>query len=377
MPPSTVAGENTTPTATRQKSLLPPEERLWKRYSPHHEGPLSAAGSLALHALVIGALAYLAFRATQWQDDELNKPPRMEVVEIQGGDGGLDGLGVGTTPLGGTKGGRTDVEAVASNKQSPQPFQKPNPNELNLKAPDRLPPQLKVPVTGYEEPADDGDTAFSGLSESAKRAEASLVAALTPPAPKAGTKGTGGNANVGGVPGTGGRAGSGGGKGGDVGPGSGSSPYGQVLTNQRKRQMRWKILASDDGQVHLAKLKALKLTLVVPTANPNVFEIMDLGQSAPQFKTTTNLRNQGDKVWWTNRHPKQVAGLAAVLGLRRVPPCFVIFLPKALEDRMLDLEQAHQGAREEQIQLTVWDVPLRDGHYAQEPEVVQQILRGR
>src|SRR4051794_37825533 len=45
---------------TDRPTTLAPPEQFWKRYSPHHEAPLSAAGSFALHALGVGALALAA-----------------------------------------------------------------------------------------------------------------------------------------------------------------------------------------------------------------------------------------------------------------------------------------------------------------------------
>jgi hypothetical protein len=44
---------------------------------------------------------------------------------------------------------------------------------------------------------------------------------------------------------------------------------------------------------------------------------------------------------------------------------------------MVQLEEQYQGAREDQIEKTIWDVPLRNGRYANEPQVVRQILKGQ
>src|SRR5262245_52595677 len=41
------------------KSLTPPEERFWQRYSPHYEFPISSVSSLAIHVL-IGLTLFLA-----------------------------------------------------------------------------------------------------------------------------------------------------------------------------------------------------------------------------------------------------------------------------------------------------------------------------
>src|SRR5690349_3799745 len=42
-------------------ALVPPEEKFWQRYSPHREMPVSLAGSLLLHGLVLGVLLLLAW----------------------------------------------------------------------------------------------------------------------------------------------------------------------------------------------------------------------------------------------------------------------------------------------------------------------------
>jgi hypothetical protein len=376
-------------TETKQTAeQQPPDERFWKYYSPHHELPVSATASIALHVLVLLALAgVLPFVPVScWGGDKSpdgpSAPPRMEVVEIQGGQGGLDGLGFGNTPLGGG-GGKDKAENVENlgNDQEKSPTKPPVDTKIeDIKDPLKA-PEFQVPDRSKEQThSSEGGEAFAQLDATVKKVEDDIIKAtlpVPPPRPGGTKKVAGGEKGPGRVPGTGGPAGKGGGKGGNVGPGSGSSPYGKVLTNQTKRQMRWRILASEDGRIHLAKLKALGITLVVPTGKPNVFQIMDLSQPNPTFRLTDQLRNQGDKVWWTNRSPREVLGLATVLRISPPPPCFVIFLPKELEERMLVLEQEHQGASEELIHQTIWDVPLRNGRYASEPQVVQQILKGK
>src|SRR5262249_8975439 len=60
-PPLTRRGQDMAtgiPTTDKQapgpKLRVPPEEKFWKRYSPHGEAPLSLVGSFALHALAVG-----------------------------------------------------------------------------------------------------------------------------------------------------------------------------------------------------------------------------------------------------------------------------------------------------------------------------------
>ena len=78
--------------AKTNQPLIPPEEALWQRYSPHFELPLASATSLFLHGLVIGLLAMggLAFFFTP--NLEATKPPRMDVVMIEGNGSGFEGL---------------------------------------------------------------------------------------------------------------------------------------------------------------------------------------------------------------------------------------------------------------------------------------------
>src|SRR5436190_15683826 len=80
------------PPQTDQQTGHPPEERFWKRYSPHGELHWSSGVSIALHAVVIGALV-LIFLLAEFLPNSPTPPPRMEPVEIEGASGGLDGLG--------------------------------------------------------------------------------------------------------------------------------------------------------------------------------------------------------------------------------------------------------------------------------------------
>jgi hypothetical protein len=65
---------------------LPPEERFWRRYSPHHEFPLSSATSVALHVLVVVLLLLVAWVAVKLRLDEGTTP--LPVIAVTVGDGG-------------------------------------------------------------------------------------------------------------------------------------------------------------------------------------------------------------------------------------------------------------------------------------------------
>ena len=46
--------------APKPKPLVPPDERFWKRYSPHHEMELASAASVTLHVLLVVLVAVAA-----------------------------------------------------------------------------------------------------------------------------------------------------------------------------------------------------------------------------------------------------------------------------------------------------------------------------
>src|SRR5262245_40269154 len=58
----------------------PPEERFWKRYSPHHEFPLSGSASTAIHIVAIVLVGLLLLTAgIIWKE---NNPPELTAVTI-------------------------------------------------------------------------------------------------------------------------------------------------------------------------------------------------------------------------------------------------------------------------------------------------------
>src|SRR2546427_35670 len=68
---------------------LPPEERFWKRYSPHHEFTLSSASSAVVHILALGILVLGAHTFASWAT-----PVEVDAIEIGGGgrQDGVDGF---------------------------------------------------------------------------------------------------------------------------------------------------------------------------------------------------------------------------------------------------------------------------------------------
>src|SRR3954470_10070151 len=93
-----------TKTAAEPALRVPPEEKFWKRYSPHGEAPLSLAGSFGLHLLCVGGLLLFgAYLASLFIDSTANLPVTPVRLLIPGGGGGSkhgsgDAKGVGVGP---------------------------------------------------------------------------------------------------------------------------------------------------------------------------------------------------------------------------------------------------------------------------------------
>src|SRR5215468_6624475 len=90
----------TEPTAAAPALRVPPEEKYWKRYSPHGEAPLSFAGSFAVHIIFGGLFLFVSvWAASLFGGEDRNVP--IEPVRLDLGGGGGDKRGTGTGPGGG------------------------------------------------------------------------------------------------------------------------------------------------------------------------------------------------------------------------------------------------------------------------------------
>jgi hypothetical protein len=341
--------------APGSKSSKASQPNFWKHYSPHGECPLSFVGSLLLHVLVpVGILLLLVWGPGS--DGENSKPPQMDVVEVEaeGLGGGTGGTGVGPGALSTGAPGRH--EGAASRKldgdNAPLKIQ-------DIKLKDLPPSDLKLQAWNDSPEAKDGDI-LAYLDRERRMGEQIL----------ANQEAAGSASKAGGA---GGPKGPGFGKG--QGVGQGTSKTGSILTDQRRRELRWKILASADGDVHLKKLQALKVTLLIPLRSKPGFALRyDLSKPSIQGEEI-RFADDSAKVRWQNSDPKEMVALAKVLRLKEVPIVSVIYLPSALEKDMAIRELTHEGRQEYEIKETVWDVRERDGSFENEPYIVQQFLR--
>ncbi len=76
--------------------LVPDDERFWRRYSPHHEFPLSSAASIALHVMAVAVLVLGGVLAAKWGLGDSEKPIPISMMDDPGGGGQPEGKDAGT-----------------------------------------------------------------------------------------------------------------------------------------------------------------------------------------------------------------------------------------------------------------------------------------
>jgi hypothetical protein len=350
--------------------LHPPDDSMWQTYSAHYELPLAGATSVFLHGLVIGMLAVggIAFFFTFNRDAA--KPPSMDMVMIEGGGTGFEGLG-GEPGLPGAPaaGGRTELIA-------PLPDQATEPRTQSL-LPKETPPELDIPLIDDGTPPVDNELAIE-LAKIAKQADDEVRAAMdlpkAPPAkPRPKQAGSTGPGNLKGQVGQSG-AGGAGGVGSKQGPGTGTGgPGGRpAATKQEIFAWRWRFDLSGDGKEHARKLAAMGVTLAIPDGRGGFFLITDLNRRPVELRKDSLVAFK-DAVKWYNQKPDSLQGLARELQLKFVPQYAVLLLPKEREEKMAAEEAQYardKGRDLARIQATVFDFRLVNGMY--DPVVTKQ-----
>src|SRR5262245_15442362 len=82
----------------QKRPPFPPEEQSWKRYSSHGEMQISSAVSIAIHTFILLGFALGFWFAVFFPSTP--PPVTMDLVEIEGASGGLDGLGESLANMG-------------------------------------------------------------------------------------------------------------------------------------------------------------------------------------------------------------------------------------------------------------------------------------
>ncbi len=353
------------------RPLIPPEESLWQKYSSHYELPLAGATSVFLHGAIVGVLVILTIGLLFSANVEATKPPKMDVVMIEGGGAGFEGLG-GEQGLPGAP--------DAGNPKRTEQLTPQAPNERpEMRQPPRLlkdqPIELGLPLIDDGTPPLPDDLALE-LAKIAKEADVEVKKEMKLPTTEPGTefKKTGpiGSGNPKGVGGLGG-AGGGPGAGNKQGAGTGKGGFGgRKATKQEIYAMRWHFDLSGDPREHARKLAAIGVTLAIPDPAGGFLVITDLNRR-PVDPRRDNLMGFQEAVKWYNTKPDSVQSLARELQLPFVPRYVVLLLSRDREEKMAEAEKqfAAQNRRDlKSVSMTRFDFRLHNGAY--DPTVIQQ-----
>jgi hypothetical protein len=347
-PPAKDSLDSKKPTGkvAKGKPLVPPDEKFWERYSPHHEFALSLSSSGVLHVAALGlvVLASLAgWVATHARAE-------VDTIEIAGGGGQPEGVGDKNTG----PNLHEDVQDAAATSTSAKPDQTPQ----ELKDVTSNPKPLINPDQPLVRPVEETVGLGKNLDTIGKQAMEKLAAL------QHGTvsKGQGGS-------GEGGGKGKGKGKGyGDL-EGSGR----MKITKREQRQLRWTMVFNiRQPEDYARQLNGLKAILAIPiSAKDDRKEykvIRDLSRRPvhPKVEDVTAI----NRIYWVDDRPESVASLARVLGVEP-PSYFVAFFPPELEQLLLKKELAYAGNKpEEKIRETKFQVRATANGY--EPFVIDQ-----
>jgi hypothetical protein len=336
-PPSTAPGP------------LPPEEKFWQRYSPHHEGQLSGAASFLLHLLFIAPLLILGYLGIEFGFGKRREPPVQPVRLVKGGGSG------------GARNGPGGPEGGPGEAGQEQPGQQPGAPEFG-----ELPPALpalempkvvaSIPKQLQEDPfikrrIQGGDPRLAVFA----KVDSDVLAKLN-----AGVRAGDPNARGGaGVKDGGGKDGGGkdrGGKDGGIGPGQG----GDAPLSEREKQMyRWRIRFERDPALrtpkemmdqYLQQLDSLGAVIAVP-ADPGFRRVKVIREllARPLRPREENL-SDSKLIFFYEQNPNMAHALAAYIGLGNLPAHgYLVFYPIQVENHMKEMElqelQRRTGSR--------------------------------
>lgn len=339
--------------ATKVKPLLPPEEKFWQHYSPHHEFSLSGVGSFTLHALAIGFIVLLGIGIIRFNTSA--KTPVEAVRFNSGGGGGKpsgegNNAGVGETP-------KEDV-GPTDEARTPAPAEDPKPVDLD-------PGKAAEARVNFDEEmirrVKSGNPSAGALAKLDETTQKKLRDGLT-----AG-KGRGGSGRDGGKD-----------KGKGTGDGEGTGPGQQksALTQREKRMLRWSMTFDTgfNGNEYLNQLSGLGAILAIPTDENNppkgyyVVENVNLKRRPVPLveKDVSDIQC----IFWVDDRPDSVRSLAQALGLRHNVSHIVAFMPPKVEEKLFTLERQYRHLKEDDIYETKFKVRRSGGGY--EPYVVGQ-----
>jgi hypothetical protein len=363
---STAPATPTGPSTKKPALRVPPEDAFWKRYSPHSEFELSAAGSVALHILAIGLVALIAWMAIKLGLGGEDRPLPVETVQFSnlGGGGGEkksrdEGAGgKDATEEPKERGDPTDDKPVTDKTNAKPPIERPTltpDNARNI--------QADFQDSRVDEMLRDATQSFASVANLSRDVREKLRENVNP---------------------GGGRGGSGRDGGKDVGKDTGDDKgkgAGKATLNQReKRVLRWAMTFNTQNGVDYARqLGGLNAILALPEGQQ--FRIIRDFSKRPALGEVEDISSI-NRIYWVDDKPQSVHSIAQALGWPEGTSYFVAFFPAELEERLLQLEmdaakKQHPGknVREDDIHETKFRVINAGGRY--DVQVTSVSLRRR
>jgi hypothetical protein len=298
--------------AGHQPLIIPPEESIWRKYSPNHEFPLSTLASLALHVFVVMLVVLFGALVFHWGNQEAPSIGTVYSEDDEGGGGGR--------PEGGANPQSYLREEVANGKLEDMEIT----NQPKLQ-------DLRI-VTDVA-PNSSGD-------EDSKAFDRDFREKLPDPSKLVGPHGIDGGGDEGGE---------GDGHGPKKGDKSGNGP-----PRKKLRTDRWAIaLSYSDGEGLYREWANFQAIILIPegtnAAGQKQYRVFyDLTSKAPRGKLETVESMQTQKrIWFTDRNRESVAALANYLGYSTPPKFIAFFIPKKLEDELLRKELAYARQSDE------------------------------
>jgi hypothetical protein len=300
--------------------------------------PVSLAGSLVLHGLVLGVLLLLAWLGWAGFQKPAGALPVVPVTLAPGPKGEsavspprADG-GAGGVPLA----GNPNADQPAAQPEPKRPSLDPGPavgplelpQALDVKRPFRMSnPRLAV---------------FDEVNRALKRIQGE------PQRPGQRKDDPGKE----------------GGKDGGTGPSDGKD--GGKRNARVERMLRWTLtFDTRTGADYLRQLRALDFFLAIPTdKDGKTYKVIrDLsGREAARLLDEDVSANK--RIFWIDDRPESVQSLMKALKCDLQPRRFVAFMPESLEEKLFKLEKEYRGRAEKEIGETVFDVrPDGQGGY--------------
>lgn len=313
------------PTASKPIPIptVPPDEEFWERYSPHYEFPLSSIGSIAMHIGMLAVFVGLLWLLAKFTIADKTPVP-MHAMNVVGDGDGPEGKGSGggfdlpenNTPL--------DVPMDPMKVQD-VPIEK-------VKDLEQYFPKLPAPDDGLRPETLDTAKKINKMNDDVRKI---LLEGM---GGKRG-KGPGDGEGASGVPG--------------AGSGTSGDP-----TSSSNRAMRWELIFNHlDGKEYLRQLSVMKATLVF--AQPPDWKTLKVYRDLTSPVGSEFSRSQLPPLYFIDDECGPL--VAKALGLDFLPPQFIAFFPKEIEEELASKERSYRGRKESEIFSTKFKILIRDG----------------